>query len=165
VRADLRKEKPTSIEGLASILARHSLPLEWVDTGAVYEEDLMLELSHRLGITLSDAGRLVWSRRSWDGTAEQHRAWFIETAVGRGMPIPDAEERWRSLGDDVKRMRLKSDVFGQAHRCLKAAYLKAHYPEEFGAITAAHEITTAIDGRRPSSIGTNFHPSDRCRDR
>lgn len=141
VRADLRKEKPTSIEGLASILATHSLPLEWVFTGAVYEEDLMLELSHRLGITLSDAGRLVWSRRRWDGTAEQHRAWFIETAVNRGMPIPDAEERWRSLGDDVKRMRLKSGMFGQAHRCLKAAYLKAHYPEEFGAITAAHEIT------------------------
>jgi len=28
-------------------------------------------------------------------------------------------------------------MFEKAYRCLKAAYLKAHYPEEFGAMGAA----------------------------
>jgi Bacterial DNA polymerase III alpha subunit finger domain len=137
VRAALRKEKPTSIGDLAGILATASLPLEWMDSGAVYEEDTMLELRSLLGISLTDAKRLIASRGRWDGTADQHRGWFVETAGRQGMAATEAEDRWQRLGNEVRRMRSRSAMFEKAYRCLKAAYVKAHYPEEFGAMGAA----------------------------
>ena len=36
-----------------------------------------------------------------------------------------------------RRMRSRGAMFEKAYRCLKAANLKAHYPEEFGAMGAA----------------------------
>jgi hypothetical protein len=135
--AALRREKPKSIGDLARILATASLPLEWIDSGAVYEEDVMLELQSLLGITLTDARRLLGSRGPWDGSADRHRAWFVETAGLCGMAPSEAEERWQLLGTLVRRMRSRSAMFEKSYRCLKAAYLKAHYPEEFGAMAAA----------------------------
>jgi hypothetical protein len=137
MRAALRRERPKSIGDLARILATASLPLEWIDSGAVYAEDTMLDLQTLLGITLTDARRLLGSRGRWDGTADQHRGWFLETAGLRGMAPSEAEDRWQRLGTEVRRMRSKSAMFEKAYRYLKAAYLKAHYPEEFGALTTA----------------------------
>ena len=139
VRAALRKDKPKSIGELARILATESLPTEWIDSGAVYEEDTMLELQRLLGISLTDARRLLGSRGRWDGNADQHREWFVKTAGSRGMAPSDAEERWQMLGNEVRRMRSRSAMFEKAYRCLKAAFLKAHYLEEFGAMGATRQ--------------------------
>jgi hypothetical protein len=137
VRAALRKEKPKSIGDLARILATASLPMDWIDSGAVYEEDTMLELQSLLGISLTDARRLLGSRSRWDGTADQHRGWFVTTAGSRRMAPSDAEERWQRLGNEVRRMRSRSAMLEKAYRYVKAAFLRAHYPEEFGAMGAA----------------------------
>ena len=97
----------------------------------------MLELQGLLGISLTDARRLLGSRSRWDGTADQHRGWFVKTAGSRGMAPSDAEERWQMLGNEVRRMRSRSAMFEKAYRSLKAAFLRAHYQEEFGAMAAA----------------------------
>jgi hypothetical protein len=41
------------------------------------------------------------------------------------------------LRDEAQRTRSRSAMFERAYRCLKAAYLKAHYPEEFAAVASA----------------------------
>jgi hypothetical protein len=137
VRDDLRQKKPRSLEALAAILVRSSLPSDLLGAEAVYEEDKMLELRRVLGIGLADARRLIQSVSRWDGTADQHRTWFIETIGGRGMPASEATDRWRNLRDEARRTRLRSAMFERAYRCLKAAYFKAHYPEEFAAVVSA----------------------------
>jgi hypothetical protein len=137
VRTTLRREKPKSIGHLARILATASLPLECIDSGAVYEEDTMLELQGLLGISLTDARRLLGSRSRWDGTADQHREWFVETARLSGMAPSEAEDRWQRLANEVRRIRSRSAMFEKAYRSLRAAYVRAHYPEEFGAMAAA----------------------------
>jgi hypothetical protein len=53
------------------------------------------------------------------------------------MAPSDAAERWQMLGNEVRRMRSKSAIFEKAYRCVKAAFLRAHYPEEFGAMATA----------------------------
>ncbi len=137
VRDDLRQKKPRSLEALAAIFVRSSLSVDLLGAEAVYEEDRMLELRSVLGIGLTDARRLLQSIGRWDGTADQHRTWFIETVGGRGMPPTDATDRWRHLRDEAQRTRSRSAMFERAYRCLKAAYLKAHYPEEFAAVASA----------------------------
>jgi hypothetical protein len=137
VRDDLRQKKPRSLEALAAILVRSSLSVDLLGAEAVYEEDRMLELRSVLGIGLTDARRLLHSIGRWDGTADQHRTWFIETVGGRGMPASDATDRWRDLRDEAQRTRFRSAMFERAYRCLKAAYFKAHYPEEFAAVASA----------------------------
>jgi hypothetical protein len=67
-----------------------------------------------------------------DGTADQHRAWFIETVGGRGMPASDATDRWRDLRDEAQQTRSRSAMFERAYR-----RLRAHYPEEFVAVASS----------------------------
>jgi hypothetical protein len=140
VKRLLKQRKPSSLEELAAILASTN------DTGEptgdcetlLYLEDLLLELTKSLGISVADS-RTLYDVIGQDREAEKYRAWIIGRAMQRGMDRGAAEaflDRLRNLAKN-RTAASRATVLPLAHRCLRAVYLKAHYPEHFRAIVAS----------------------------
>jgi hypothetical protein len=104
----------------------------------VYLEDLLLELNETLGISLNDA-RVTYGLIGLKSGGDKHRGWIVERAMSRGMDAAAAEAFWSRLCRLAKNRAAASrtQLIPLAHKCLRAAYLKAHYPAHFRAILAA----------------------------
>ena len=136
----LRQRKPQSLDELADLLT------EGGDAGyqpghgepPVYLEDLMRRFQGALGLDADDARTLCESSGRGD-FVNQHKAWLLERGASFGMTAGRADTLMALLGGLAKRKALpnRATVFPLAHACLRAAYLKAHYPEAFWAIVAA----------------------------
>jgi hypothetical protein len=80
----------------------------------------------------------LFDRRSQYG-ADRHTEWCVERAMSRGMDAEAVDAIWIRLRSLAKNMTAanRTTVLPLAHRCLRAAYLKAHYPDASRAIVAA----------------------------
>ena len=136
----LRQRRPSSLEELAALLdgvcdtRRPRADQEEF----VYLEDLLLELNQTLGISLSDA-RATYSLIGLKSGGDKHRGWIVERAMSRGMDAAAAEAFWSRLCKiaENRAAASRTQLIPLAHKCLRAAFLKAHYPAHFRAILAA----------------------------
>ena len=140
IRRELRRRKPASLEALAAILAAANLEAIDADSldGPAYLEDVAAHTRAVLGIAQYEGVVLCRSLR-YDSFASRYEAWVLDRAVSRGMESASARALWDKLRGLSKRNALpsKDTVFPLAFRCLRAAYLQAHEPENFRAIIAA----------------------------
>ena len=104
----------------------------------MYLEDLLLELNQTLGISLSDA-RVTYGLIGLKSGGDKHRGWIVERAMSRGMDAAAAEAFWSRLRKiaENRAAASRTQLIPLAHKCLRAAFLKAHYPAHFRAILAA----------------------------
>jgi hypothetical protein len=136
----LRRIKPTTIEMLARVLSLKRAQTVESQLAPLYREDAMLDLREMLGISLSDARELLDGICRSGALGLEYRDWFIDTATSRGMPGIEATEQWTRLQESVRSMSHKATILVKAHRYLRAAYLKAHFPEDFRALATAVEF-------------------------
>jgi hypothetical protein len=136
----LRRIKPTTLEMLARVLSLKRGQAGESQLAPLYREDAMLDLREMLGIGLSDARKLLDSMCCSGALGLEYRDWFIDTATSRGMSGIEATERWTTIQESVRSMDYKATMLVKAHRYLRAAYIKAHFPEDFRALATAVEF-------------------------
>ena len=140
----LRSRKPRSLGDLADVLvvSRPGSLGEWArmpEGRPVYQEDLMQLLNTRLGIGLRDAYRLVATlAASGSEHLVETRDWFFKIKPHEPLSPREWNALWEKLETECPFAVCKAHYLVMAHHCLRAAYLKAHYPQDFKVLTATH---------------------------
>jgi DNA polymerase III alpha subunit len=135
----LRARKPKTLLGLADVLAlsRPNGPGS-PDYPVVYQEDLMQSLHADIGISLRAAWNLIHSRSAPRSPRRiQARQWFFGDALRAKIPSDVKGRLWAQLSEQCPGAVCKAHYLVMAHHCLRAAYLKAHYPGQFRAMANA----------------------------
>jgi len=143
VQDALRSRKPRSLQSLADVLAvtRPGAAGEWereIDAKPVYQEDLMQLLHDRLGVSLRDAYDLVagLGAPNGGGVVEIRERFF---GIKPPEPLSPREwnRLWEQLVNECPLAVCKAHYLLTAYLCLRAAYVKAHHPEDFRAMLAS----------------------------
>jgi DNA polymerase III alpha subunit len=135
----LRTRKPRALLSLVDVLAASRQkgmgdPAEEV----VYQEDLMMLVRERLGTDLRSAWNLirVLSRPQSPQRIEA-RQWFFGAGGSKKAKQHDGlGQLWADLSEQSPGAVCKAHYLALAHHCLRAAYLKSHYPGDFRGVRA-----------------------------
>ena len=143
VQDALRSRKPRSLQSLADVLAvtRPGVAGEWgneIDAKPVYQEDVMQLLHDRLGVSLRDAYDLVAGLGAPNGGGVvEIRERFFSIKPPEPLSPREWNRLWEQLVNECPLAVCKAHYLLTAYLCLRAAYVKAHHPEDFRAMLAS----------------------------
>ncbi|MDH5508893.1 MAG: DNA polymerase III subunit alpha [Nitrospinota bacterium] len=106
----------------------------------VYQEDVIKVANRVAGLSLGQADglrRCMSKKRDWEAF-DKYKKMFMEGAVGRGAPMPVAQEIWRQMESFGGYAFCKAHSASFAVISYRTAYLKAHYPAQFMAAVIAN---------------------------
>ena len=142
----LRTLKPRSLREIAAAMAVTSPAAaagEQVctpDGKPVFQEELMEALHNELGIGLRDAYLLIRAiPQNLPKRTAAAREFFMAAMAARPISEQDRDAWWERLLRESPLAVCKAAYLATAVQALKAAYLKAHYPEEFAALVTVME--------------------------
>jgi len=142
----LRSRKPRSLLALADVLAvsrPHGLGSP--ECPVIYQEDLMEFLGDRLGIGLRTAWNLIRVlSASHSHRQTQAREWFSGVIPPEPLSAHARDRLWEQLSEQCPGAACKAHYLVTAYHCLRAAFLKAHYPEDFKGVHAAVSHRSAL---------------------
>jgi hypothetical protein len=135
----LRTRKPSSLLALADVLAAsRGDAFEAAEEPVVYQEDLMALVRDRLGTDLRSAWDLIKSlARPESPQRPQARNWFFKEAGEKAVKNDGLGHLWAIISEQAPGAVCKAHYIAIAYHCLRAAYLKSHYPGDFKGVLAA----------------------------
>lgn len=132
----LRKQKPRSLAELAAVMISHGPGRE---EGGLpeYQEDLMSELHLEAGLPLREAYEFIrtFARNNSD-QLEIAAENLMKRAQSRGIEEGVAIRTLKSNQAKSRLALCKAHIFTTAHLALQTAFVKAHNPDEFQAVTS-----------------------------
>jgi DNA polymerase III alpha subunit len=135
----LRTQKPRSLLALAEVLvASRGNAFDVAEEPVIYQEDLMALVHDRLGTGLRTAWSLITIlARPESSQRPEARKWFFGESGGKAAQNDGLEQLWALLSEQAPGAVCKAHYLALAFHCLRAAYLKSHYPGDFRGVLAA----------------------------
>jgi DNA polymerase III alpha subunit len=135
----LRTRKPRSLVALADVLAAsRDSAFQAAEDPVVYQEDLMVLVRGRLGTDLRTAWNLIKIlARPESSQRPEARKWFFGEAGEKAAQNDGLGQLWALLSEQSPGAVCKAHYIALAYHCLRAAYLKSHYPGDFKSVLAA----------------------------
>lgn len=156
----LRTRKPRSLVALADVLAAsRGNAFEVAEEPVVYQEDLMALVRDRLRTGLRTAWNIIKIlARSESARRPEARKWFFGEAGEKAAQGDGLGQLWALLGEQAPHAVCKAHYVALAYHCLRAAYLKSHYPGDFKGVLAAIRSTQCL---YHSSTSKKSSPAER----
>lgn len=112
--------------------------LEQTHGVVVFHEQVIEMISVFTGISLAEADEKRRALGDVEGMAEM-KVWFFPRALGRGYPLPVAEQVWAVLAAFASFGFCKAHAAAFALPTYQSAWLKAHWPAHFLAGVLTHD--------------------------
>lgn len=132
----LRQHKPRSLAELAVVMIGQAPGGERGET-LDYQEDLMSGLHREVGLPLREAYEFIrTTARNKPDQLEVAAENLMRRAQSHGIEEASAIRTLKSIQAKSRHALCKAHIFTMAHLALQTAFVKAHHPEEFQAVTS-----------------------------